>query len=205
MVDINDLTHIMNLAYAAKARLYELAEANNKPVQVVLHWTAGGYYTYFNDYSINIDGDGDVHIKNYDFAVSTGHNYMKNSASIGITLCCAYNASPHDLGDYPPTEAQIEAMAKIMAVLSEALDIEIDIHHMPTHGESADNQDYTIYYADPTGYYNNTYGPQSNCERWDLQILRDSEDYTTDYDDPMTGGNQIRALARVYRNQYYGH
>ena len=68
-----------------------------------------------------------------------------------------------------------------------------------------DNQDYTIYYADPTGYNNNTYGPQSNCERWDLQILRDSEDYTTDYDDPMTGGNQIRALARVYRNQYYGH
>lgn len=205
MVDINDLTEIMNLAYAAKSRLYELAEANNKPVQVVLHWTAGGYYSYFDDYSINIDGDGDIHIRNREFAVSTNHNYMKNTASIGITLCCAYNASPHDLGDYPPKECQIEAMAQIMAVLSEALGTEIDIHHFPTHGESADNKDYTIYYHDNTGYPNNTYGPQSNCERWDLQILRDSEEYTTDYDDPMTGGNQLRSLARAFRQKFYGH
>ena len=205
MVDLDDLTEIMNLAYAAKSRLYELAEANNKPVQVVLHWTAGGYFTYYNDYSINIDADGDVHITNRDFAVSTGHNYMKNTASIGITLCCAYNATTNDLGDYPPTEAQIEAMAKIMAVLSEALEIDIDIHHMPTHGESADNQDYTIYYSDPTNYENNTYGPQSNCERWDLQIIRRDNEYITDYDDPMTGGNQLRSLARAFRQKFYGH
>jgi len=205
MVDINDLTEIMNLAYSAKSRLYEIAEANNKPVQVVLHWTAGKYYGIFNDYSINIDGDGDVHITNRDFARPTGHNYMKNSASIGVTLCCAYNASPYNLGDYAPTEAQIEAMAKIMAVLSEALEIDIDIHHMPTHGESADNQDYTIYYSDLTNYKNNTYGPQSNCERWDLQKLRNSEEYTTDYDDPMTGGNQLRSLARAFRQKFYGH
>lgn len=205
MVDINDLTEIMNLAYAAKSRLYEIARANNKPVQVVLHWTAGKYYSYFDSYSINIDGDGDIHIMNRDFARPTAHNYMKNSASIGITLCCAYNATTYNLGDYPPTEEQIEAMAKIIAVLSEALGIDIDIVHIPTHSESADNQDFVIYYNDPTNYKNNTYGPQSNCERWDLQKLRDTDPWTTDYDDPMTGGNQIRALARVYRKQYYGH
>ena len=205
MVDLDDLTEIMNLAYAAKSRLYEIAEANNKPVQVVLHWTAGKYYSYFNDYSINIDGDGDVHITNRDFARPTGHNYMKNSASIGITLCCAYNATTNNLGEYPPTEEQIEAMAKIVAVLSEALGIDIDIHHVCTHAESADNQDFVIYYNDPTNYPNNTYGPQSNCERWDLQKLRDSEQYTTDYDDPMTGGNQLRSLARAFRQKFYGH
>ncbi len=205
MVDINDLTEIMNLAYAAKSRLYEIAEANNKPVQVVLHWTAGKYYGIFNDYSINIDGDGDVHITNRDFARPTGHNYMKNSASIGVTLCCAYNASPYNLGDYPPTEEQIEAMAKIVAVLSEALGIDIDIHHVCTHGESADGRDFEVYYADPTGFPFNHYGPQSNCERWDLQKLRDSEEYTTDYDDPMTGGNQLRSLARAFRQKFYGH
>jgi len=205
LVDINDLTEIMNLAYAAKSRLYDIAAANNKPVQLVLHWTAGGYYSYFDDYHINIDGDGDVHITERDFARSIPHNYMKNTASIGITLCCAYNASPHNLGDYPPKECQIEAMAQIMAVLSEALDLDIDIHHMPTHSESADSQDYTIYYHDYTGYPNNTYGVQSNCERWDLQRLRMEDEWTTDYDDPMTGGNQLRSMARAFRQKFYGH
>ena len=206
MVDINDLTEIMNLAYAAKSRLYDIARANNKPVQIVLHWTAGKYYSYFDSYHINIDGDGDSHITQRDFAKVIPHSYMKNSASIGITLCCAYNATTYNLGDYPPTEEQIEAMAKIIAVLSEALGIDIDIDHCVTHGEHADNVDsYKVYFADYTGYPLNQYGPQSNCERWDLQRIRMTDEWTTDYDDPMTGGNQIRALARVYRKQYYGH
>ena len=205
MVDINDLTEIMNLAYAAKSRLYELAEANNKPVQVVLHWTAGKYYSYFDSYHINIDKDGDSHITQRDFAKSIPHNYMKNSASIGITLCCAYNATTYNLGDYPPTEEQIEAMAKIMAVLSEALGIDIDIVHMPSHSDSAMNWDYRVVFADYTGYPDNVYGAAANCERWDLQRLRNSDPWTTDKDDPMSGPNQIRALARVYRKQYYGH
>lgn len=205
MVDINDLTEIMNLAYTAKSRLYEIAEANNKPVQVVLHWTAGKYYSYFSSYSINIDGDGDIHIMNRDFARPTGHNYMKNSASIGVTLCCAYNASPYNLGDYAPTEEQIEAMAKIMAVLSEALGIEIDIVHMPTHGESAMNFDYRVYFSDYSGYKDNVYGPGATCERWDLQKIRDTDPWITDPDDPMSGGNQLRSLARAFRQKFYGH
>ena len=205
MVDLDDLTYLMNLAYAAKSRLYELAEANNKPVQLVLHWNAGKYTQSFEDYHINIDGDGDIHVMEEDFAHSLPHNYMKNSAAIGISLSCAYNATTEDLGDYPPTEAQIEAMAKIIAVLSEALEIDIDIHHVVTHGESADGLDYDICYNDPTNFPNNHYGPQSTCERWDLQKLRDSEEYTTDYDDPMTGGNQLRSLARAFRQKFYGH
>ena len=205
MVDLDDLTEIMNLAYAAKSRLEDIAEANGKPVQMILHWTAGKYYGYFSDYHINIDGDGDVHITGRDFAQSLPHNYMKNAASIGITLCCAYNATTNDLGDYPPTEEQIEAMAKVIAVISEALGIEIDVHHCPSHSESADNIDWVKYFPDYTGYENNTYGVQSNCERWDLQRLRMTDDWTTDYDDPMSGPNQIRSLARAFRQKFYGN
>ena len=205
MVDLDDLTEIMNLAYAAKSDLYETADEHNKPVQVILHWTAGKYYSYFDDYHINIDGDGDVHITQRDFAHTLPHNYYKNAASIGLTLCCAYNATTNDLGDYPPTEAQIEAMAKVMAVLSEALDIDIDIVHFPSHGSSADNLDFTVYFPDPTNFENNTYGPRSNCERWDLQKLRDSDEWTTDPDDPMSGPNQLRSLARAFRQKFYGH
>jgi len=197
----------MNLAYAAKSRLYEIAENYGKPVQLVLHWTAGLYTQYgWKDYHINIDGDGDVHITGRDFAESLPHSYMKNAASIGITLDCAYGATTEDLGDYPPTEEQIEAMAKVIAVLSEALDIEIDIQHVPSHSEHADNADgYIVEFRDPTNYPNNTYGVQSNCERWDLQRLRMSDPWTTDYDDPMSGPNQIRSLARAFRQKFYGH
>ena len=207
MVDLGDLTDIMNCAYAAKSRLEELAANAGKPVQIVLHWTAGKYNQYsFHDYHINIDGDGDTHITERDFARTIPHSYMKNTASIGVTLCCAYNATTNDLGDYPPTEDQISAMAQVIAVLSEALGIEIDIQHVCTHGEHADNVDgFIVHFYDYTGYPNNTYGPQSNCERWDLQLLRPTDEYTTDYDNPMTGGNQLRSLARAFRQKFYGH
>ena len=205
MVDLDDLTEIMNLAYAAKSDLYATADEHNKPVQVILHWTAGKYYSYFSDYHINIDGDGDIHITQRDFAHTLPHNYYKNAASIGLTLCCAYNATTNDLGDYPPTEAQIEAMAKVMAVLSEALEIDIDIVHFPSHGSSADGLDFEIYYPDPTGFPFNHYGPRSNCERWDLQKIRDTDEWTTDPDDPMSGPNQLRSLARAFRQKFYGH
>lgn len=206
MVDLADLTDIMNCAYAAKSRLLELAANAGKPVQIVLHWTAGKYNQYwFSDYHINIDGDGDTHITERDFSKSVPHNYMKNTASIGITLCCAYNASPYNLGDYPPTEEQITAMAQVIAVLSEALDLDIDIRHVPSHGDAAMNYDYTVYFIDPTGFPNNVYGPAANCERWDLQRLRMSDDWTTDPDDPVSGPNQIRSLARAFRQKFYGH
>ena len=67
MVDLDDLTEIMNLAYEAKSRLYEIAESYCKPVQLVLHWTAGLYtQSSWDDYHINIDGDGDIHITGRD-------------------------------------------------------------------------------------------------------------------------------------------
>ena len=64
-----------------------------------------------------------------------------------------------------------------------------------------------ILFYDFTNYIfpNNTYGVQSNCERWDLQRLRNTDEWTTDYDDPMSGPNQIRSLARAFRQKFYGH
>ena len=52
MVDLDDLTEIMNLAYAAKSDLYATADEHNKPVQVILHWTAGKYLPIDLKYTI---------------------------------------------------------------------------------------------------------------------------------------------------------
>ena len=39
----------------AKESLWDKAQANGRSVKVYLHWTAGSYYSKFDDYHINID------------------------------------------------------------------------------------------------------------------------------------------------------
>jgi hypothetical protein len=207
MAEIDVLTKIMDCAYASKSDLYRIAEAAGKPVQACLHWTAFTYDRTFPDYHINIKGNGEVEIMEEDFSVKLPHNYMKNSASIGISLCCCKDATSNDLGDYPPTEIQINTMAKIIAVLAEALDLPITKKHFPTHGESADNEDYTIYFNDWNGYPNNTYGPKSDVCRWDLELLgknTESPVYNP-YDEEHRGGTILRGKGIWYRNRFYGH
>lgn len=205
-MQILDLTSIMNIAYRSKYNLRNIAEAYGHPVACTLHWTADTYFSYYNDYHILIDGDGDYHVTTDDFSIVKSHNWMKNSGNIGIALCCAYGADSNSLGYYPPTQVQIIALEKLVAVLSEALDIEIDKVHFPTHGESADNEDWTYYYPSYTGYINNIYGPKSTCERWDLEFLgtSDSPEFNP-YDEEHRGGNVIRKAALKYRMSFYGH
>lgn len=201
----NDLTDIMNIAYSSKYNLSQLAASRNKPVQIILHWSAGRYNQFFNDYHINIDSDGTYVLTTEDFSEVKSHNWMKNTGSIGISLACAYGADTSSLGDYPPTSEQIESLAKVIAVISKALDIPIDINHVCTHGESADNMDFVIYFPDYTGYRNNTYGPQSDCERWDLEYLETPESPKfAPYDNEHRGGEAIRRKAKKYRMSFYG-
>ena len=91
-------------------------------------------------------------------------------------------------------------MAKVIAVLANALDLTIDLARVMTHGEAADNAD---------GYYgaygsNEEYGPLSTVERWDLQYLGtdESPEYIKNFDDPATGGNVLRGKANWYRNYW---
>lgn len=205
-MQILDLTEIMNIAYHSRWNLREIARQYSHPVACTLHWTAGSYFQYFDDYHILIDGNGNYHVTTDDFTDVKCHNWMKNSGNIGIALCCAYGADSNHIGFYPPNEEQITALEKLIAVLSEALEIEIDKAHFPTHGESADNEDWVIYYPEYTGYRNNTYGPKSTCERWDLEFLGTDESPRFDpYNEENRGGNIIREAAKKYRMCFYGH
>ncbi len=86
-------------------------------------------------------------------------------------------------------------MAQVIAIVAKALWLTIDKAHVMTHGEAADNID--------GNYAHESYGPQATCERWDLQFLgtAESPSYTTDYDDPSTGGNILRGKANWYANR----
>jgi hypothetical protein len=172
------------------------ARGIHRDVKVYLHWTAGRYGQMYDDYHINIDKDGSLWASTDDFTDVLSHTWHRNTGSIGVTLCCCYQAASNALGPYPPTVAQIEAMAQVVAVLAKALWLTIDRDRIMTHAEAADNLDGLL----PEG---DEYGPQTTCERWDLQYLGtdESPEWTVDYDDPRTGGNVLRGKAIWYRQQ----
>lgn len=191
------LKDIQRLAEKARIQLWEDAKNMQRDVKIYLHWTAGRYGQRFNDYHINIDQDGSLWVSTDDFAETLPHTWYRNTASVAVALCCGYGATSNDIGPYPPTAKQIEAMAQVTAVLAKALWLTIDRDRIMTHAEAADNVDGLL----PEG---DEYGPRNGCERWDLQFLGTAESSTflTDYDDPRTGGNVMRGKALWYQKQW---
>lgn len=191
------LKDIETLAEAARNQLWQDAKNMQRDVKIYLHWTAGRYGQRFNDYHINIDQDGSLWVSTDDFSETLPHTWHRNTASVAVALCCGYGATSNGIGQYPPTAAQIEAMAQVIAVLTDGLWLTIDRDRVMTHSEAADNIDDLL----PEG---DEYGPNADCERWDLQYLgtHDSPAWTTDYDDPRTGGNVLRGKANWYRQQF---
>lgn len=189
------LNELSAMASDAREAIWEAAQGYGREPKIYLHWTAGHYYQKFDDYHVNIDKDGRIFVSTDDLSEVLAHTWRRNSGSVGITLDCCAGATSDDLGSEPPTLKQIESMAQCIQVVADALWLTIDIKHVMTHGEAADNVDGLNTHED--------YGPQSTVERWDLQFLGtdESPEYTTDYDDPSTGGNVLRGKALWYKNQ----
>lgn len=189
------LNELSAMASDAREAIWSLAQDYGREPKIYLHWTAGHYHQKFDDYHVNIDQDGRIFVSTDDLSDVLTHTWRRNSGSVGITLDCCAGATSEDLGDEPPTAKQIEAMAQCIQVVADALWLTIDMKHVMTHGEAADNMDGLNAHED--------YGPQSTVERWDLQFLGtdESPEYTTDYDDPATGGNVLRGKALWYKNQ----
>lgn len=186
------LNQLKQMAQNAKWNLWEQARNLDRDVKIYLHWTAGHYGQFFDDYHINIDVDGSIYVSTDDLAQIKSHTYRRNTGSIGITLTCACNATSNDLGQEPPTLPQIECMAQVVAVLCEVLDLTVDINRVMTHAEAADNMDGLNPGYESNGYPQGKYGPANGCERWDLARLVDSDDW-------MSGGDTIRGKAIWYQ------
>lgn len=189
------LEEIKGMAEDCRESIWEQARAYGREPKIYLHWTAGHYGQYYlNDYHIAIDYDGSIYVE-HDLDEVLAHTYRRNTGAVGITLACCVGATSNDLGSEPPTAAQIEVMAQVIATVADGLWLTIDKNHVLTHGEAADNED-GIYPHDP-------YGPKSTCERWDLEYLGISESpsfnpYATD---GSRGGDVLRGKAIWYRNQ----
>ena len=155
------------------------------PVKVYWHWTAGQRDMTFNDYHFCIDGSGDI-IQTLPLNFIPTATYRRNTGSIAIALCAAYGAEAFKgdpyyckLGDEPPTEEQIESLAMLSAAIADVFDIPVDVDHFMTHAEAADLDGY---------------GPATTCERWDLAVLSEDDEW-------MSGGDTLRGKAIFYQNQ----
>lgn len=194
MREIN-LVELRSMADDARDDIWEIASNLGREPKIYLHWSAGHYFQTFDDYHINITGDGKIYASTDNLADILAHTYHRNSGAVGISLCCCVGATTGDLGDEPPTAAQIESMAQAICAVANGLWLTIDVPHVMTHGEAADNID-GLFLHDP-------YGCMTTCERWDLQYLGTGESpaYISNYEDPGTGGNVLRGKANWYRQQ----
>lgn len=190
-----DLMELRSMADNARDEIWGIASNLGREPKIYLHWSAGHYFQTFGDYHINITGDGKFYASTDNLADVLAHTYHRNSGAVGISLCCCVGATTGDLGDEPPTAAQIESMAQAICAVANGLWLTIDVPHVMTHGEAADNVD-GLFLHDP-------YGCMTTCERWDLQYLgtEESPAYISNYADPGTGGNVLRGKANWYRQQ----
>ena len=188
------LEELKGMVENAREAIWEQAKSQGRNPKVYLHWSAGRYDSVFDDYHINITGAGKIFVTTNDLSEIKSHTWRRNTGSIGISLCCAYNATSNDLGEYAPTDIQIETIAKVIDVVATGLWLTINKEHVLTHGEAADNED-GIWCHDP-------YGPKNGCERWDLEFLETSESPKYDpWDEEHRGGSILRGKAIWYHNQ----
>ena len=189
-----NLDEIEQLASESRDSLWEQAQELGREPKGYLHWSAGHYGQFYDDYHINIDSDGSIYISTDDFSEVLAHTYHRNTGAIGIALACCAFATSEDLGDEPPTAKQIESMAQVVMTLANALDIPLDKEHFMSHGRAADNED-GIQASEP-------YGPKTTCERWDLEYLGTEESPVFNpYDEEHRGDTIIVGKANWYNNQ----
>ena len=83
------IDELRQLAEAAREDIWEAAREHGREPKVYLHWSAGHHFQKFDDYHVNITGDGKIYVSTDNLADVLAHTYYRNSGSVGISLCAA--------------------------------------------------------------------------------------------------------------------
>ena len=185
------------LAGQYRENIQAAAEYVGRETKVYLHWSAGHYGQFWDDYHVQIDKNGDIYvIGDGELDDVLAATWRRNSGSVSIGILGCVGATMDDLGSEPPTTAQIDGMSQAIAALCNGLWLTIDKTRVLTHGEAADNED-GVYAHEP-------YGPKNGCERWDLEYLGTAESptYNPWAEDGGRGGDVLRGKANWYRKTW---
>ena len=191
-----------SLAMYYREAIAEAAQKQGRETKVYLHWSAGHYGQFWSDYHVQIDKDGEIYV------IADGElddvleaTYQRNSGSVSICILGCLDADTNSLGAEPPTDAQIESMAKAIAALCNGLWLTIDKQRVLTHGEAAANEDGICPHPAYALWYDEIHDGDT---RWDLEYLgtMESPKYFPTATDGMRGGDVLRGKANWYR-QYW--
>lgn len=196
-----NLEELRELVRSSCQEIAYQASSIGRSIAIYLHWTAGHYGSFFEDYHVNIDGPGGLYTCHQNFARAVAwnpekriyqapaHTWGKNTGALGFSMAAAYDAecrvaqpfSPDDIdfGPEPPTGEQIEAMAQAVAVACDVFGVPPTFDFVRTHAEQASMD----------GYGPGSGDPQT---RWDLAYLPGYSE---------SGGDVIRGKAQFYMEQ----
>ena len=160
----------------------------NKEKGIFLHWSAGSHTTAYNAYHSIALGDGTM-IRHTPYDQDKySHTGGANTNSVGLAIAAAAGASERGkLGQYAPTDAQLNAMtleAAKLAVKWGWSESTID-KNVRTHGEWER-------YATRNGILSGS--PQ----RWDLDRLKDGDPFVDTSKVLSYGGNKLREMIKQH-------
>lgn len=195
------IAELKSMAEQARQSIWDAAGSYDRVPKIYLHWSAGHYGQFFDDYHVNIDADGSIYVSTDDLSEVKNHTLKRNTGAIGVALAGCAGAGSQSLGDEPPTAAQIEAMSQVVCALADGLWLTISKECVLTHGEAANNEDGETGYHNPYAWWNDSYGDGDT--RGDLEYLGtdESPSYNPDATDGSRGGDIIRGKANWYRQQ----
>lgn len=197
---------LRQMASDCRESIWARAESMGREPKIYLHWTAGRYSQFWDDYHVQIDSDGKIYMPP-DVTLaddSLPATWRRNTGSVAITLLCGFNSTSNDLGSMPPTAEQIESMAQAICAVADGLWLTIDKVHVLTHGEAANNED-GIYPHPAYAWWNDEEGDGDT--RGDLEFLGTPESpcYNPWAEDGTRGGDVLRGKAQWYREHLHGN
>ena len=190
------------LAGEYREAIADAAATQGRETKLYLHWTAGHYGQFFADYHVQIDQDGEIYViadGSLDDVLAA--TWRRNSGSVSVCILGCLDADTNSLGAEPPTDAQIESMAKAIAALCNGLWLTIDKQRVLTHGEAAANEDGIRPHPAYALWHDEIHDGDT---RWDLEYLgtMESPKYYPTATDGMRGGDVLRGKANWYRKAW---
>ncbi|MDE2482765.1 MAG: hypothetical protein KGN02_11290 [bacterium] len=163
--------------------------------RIYTHWSGHDYASVFPSYHICValaPNGGVLVVETNDVRANmrdvyaqpdlpyAAHTYRRNSFALGVSMMAMLDATPHDFGRYPLTEALVHGLCVVTARLARHYGVPLDAEHVMSHAEAAVLD----------GYFG-----CGDDERWDVARLR-AEPRALEARDAREIGDALRTKMR---------